>query len=162
MWLGRNPVFRPGVARKSPAGDTPRWGQHMAVRLAIVLLLPADGYHSSRRNYDREQPSDPQLFRMYRVQDGLGATALPFAYELRQNIPLTQDSREAAELHRRFRSLRGSEQCRSRDRHYRADHGGRSGANPHLSGAGGLFKLIAKRGGAKSESLCGSSGEQWP
>ena len=37
-----------------------------------------------------------------------------------------------------------------------------SGGNPHLSGAGRLFERAAACGGAKSGSLCGTSGERWP
>src|ERR1700730_6479337 len=55
------------------------------------LLLPVDGFHSPRRRYDREHGWDPELFQIYKIQDGQGLTALPISYHLRQNIPPTQN-----------------------------------------------------------------------
>jgi len=51
------------------------------------LLLPADGYDSPRKLYDREPRRDTQLYQACPVADGHGLIALPIATQLRLNIP---------------------------------------------------------------------------
>lgn len=62
-------------------------GGYRFVLLDDRLLLPMNGYDSSRKIYDREPRWDAELYKACPVEDGHGLIALPIATQLRLNIP---------------------------------------------------------------------------